>query len=70
MKEKESDKEKIDRVERGVANGSSLAGKLIDLAKIASAPTSGIAAPFPGAPSPGGVSGGLAGWLVRKIFKK
>ena len=67
MKEKESDKEKIDRVERGAANGSSLAGKLIDLAKIASAPTptSGIAAPFPGR-----VSGGLAGWLARKIFKK
>lgn len=65
MKEKESDKEKIDRVERGAANGSSLAGKLIDLAKIASAPTSGVAAPFPGR-----VSGGLAGWLARKIFKK
>ena len=67
MEEKESDKEKIDRVERGAANGSSLAGKLIDFAKIASAPTptSGIAAPFPGR-----VSGGLAGWLARKIFKK
>lgn len=67
MEEKESDKEKIDRVERGAANGSSLAGKLklIDLAKIASAPTSGIAAPFPGR-----VSGGLVGWLARKIFKK
>ena len=66
MKEKESDKEKIDRVELLAANGSSLVGKLIDhLAKIASAPTSGIAAPFPGR-----VSGGLAGWLARKIFKK
>ena len=70
MEEKESDQEKIARVELLAANGSSLAGKLIDLAKIASAPTSGIAAPFPGAPSPGRVSGGLAGWLVRKIFKK
>ena len=68
MEEKESDQEKIARVELLAANGSSLAGKLIDhLAKIASAPTptSGIAAP-----SPGRVSGGLAGWLARKIFKK
>ena len=65
MEEKESDQEKIDRVERVVAYSSSLAGKLIDLAKIASAPTSGIAAPFPEREG-----GGLGGWLARKIFKK
>lgn len=72
MKEKESDKEKIDRVERGVEMvavgpvGKLVAEKIIDVVKMMpKMPTSGLTAPFPGQSR-----GGLVGWLARKIFKK